>query len=113
MSEKYYCVHCNNSFDEEEGIYKVSWSNSNYIGHGGGFPDISFKCPYCGSEEVEEAKYCPICGEYHIDEGDYCDACIEFYTPRVKEFIEKIAEETNSDDTDVVGLLTAIIENEY
>ena len=54
-------------------------------------------CPYCGSDDFEEARKCEICGEYMlVDElfGDVCEGCIEQYENDIQGCYELSQNET-------------------
>lgn len=37
-------------------------------------------CPYCGSDQIDEADYCEVCGEPFVPEdleGGICKECLE------------------------------------
>lgn len=77
---KWFCEECDEIFDESEIITKTTWSNSNYIGHGGDFPETENYCPYCGSSEIYECDKCELCGEevpktIYIAGKDICEDC--------------------------------------
>ena len=67
---KYYCTDCQSIIDEDELLTRTEdYGEGNYV-------DFAV-CPYCGSDEVDEAKTCELCGEaFNPDElGNFCDEC--------------------------------------
>ena len=71
---KYVCSECGEIFDEDEAktIYERDTGE-------GGYGSVIWSydvCPFCGSEDLEEARECPICGEWHDpDSGELCEDC--------------------------------------
>ena len=67
---KYYCYDCGKIMDEDELLTKtVEYSHGELV-------DEAI-CPYCGSDEVDEAKVCELCGEAMPTDklGECCEDC--------------------------------------
>lgn len=48
-----------------------------------------YACPFCGSDEIEDASCCALCGVFASQEdlaGGLCGACIEELRRKVKNF---------------------------
>lgn len=48
-----------------------------------------YACPFCGSDEIEEASRCALCGEQQPEpelRGGLCPVCIEELRRKVKNF---------------------------
>lgn len=76
------CDRCGETFDETEIVTKRSGYHSDYIGHGGDYWEEEGHCPYCGSEDIDEAKKCDLCGDYgfsddfvYYDDFSVCPDC--------------------------------------
>lgn len=67
----YKCNRCGSLFDEPivrgERHREVDFNDMEYFYH----------CPYCGSENYDEAGMCEKCGEYHSNDGPLCEDCRE------------------------------------
>ena len=79
---KWFCAECDETFEEEEIRTETTWSNSNYIGFGGDYPETESYCPYCGSAEIYECEKCELCGEevprtIYAAGKDMCPECKE------------------------------------
>lgn len=65
------CNHCERVFDDEDmGVYEEPHGEETGV------------CPYCGSEDIEEALRCELCGEAHLPDelhDGWCDDCIAEY----------------------------------
>ena len=93
---KWFCAECDEVFDETEIRTKTTWSNSNYIGHGGDYPETESYCPYCGSSEIYECEKCELCGE-EVPQTDYIagkDVC-----PDCKQKLSEIMDKAVMDIT--------------
>lgn len=63
-----FCTNCEKFFTEEQIVWKE-------IGASLGAPTyFEGKCPYCGAEEITEARECELCGE-PIEKGCLCGEC--------------------------------------
>jgi len=64
----HYCTNCNKEFDEPR-IEKTTYED--YFGVVNEFKNHHSmnleKCPYCGSDEIEEMETCDNCGEYCLE----------------------------------------------
>ena len=77
---KWFCDDCGETFEETEITTKTTWSHSDYIGHGGDFPETESYCPYCGSSEIYECERCELCGSevpktIYVAGKDICKDC--------------------------------------
>ena len=66
----YYCNDCNNMFEESEADSRPTRLEDSRPK--GGFVML---CPYCGSDDLEEASYCERCGEPIPPDEHLCDVC--------------------------------------
>lgn len=51
-------------------------------------------CPFCGSDEIEEASCCALCEEYVFQEelaGGLCGVCVDNLRQKVKVFTLRLA----------------------
>ena len=113
MSEYIVCPSCGEAFHEDEVQVKKTWSYSNCIGYGGGFPDYTYICPKCGAEndpcDWEESRTCELCGEPSGDE-DICEYCKEDFFGQMDEFFTEYAEKHGCDDATVYDLIEAYLD---
>ena len=77
----YYCEHCGEIFDEDDIKYEDESFLVEYWGSMVTCPCYSSHCPYCNSEDIDEASKCDECGEYFnpddLDEDGLCEHCRE------------------------------------
>ena len=84
----YVCNDCNNVFDEDA----LSIVTDNM---GECFGNPSFKsysvCPYCKSDDIQEAEKCELCEEWgHTESYDgehYCNECVEYIKKKFGDLI--------------------------
>lgn len=113
----FYCLDCKEYFDESEMVTKTTWSHSNYIGFGGYFPETESYCPYCGSEDFEEAKAeCDGCKEFVYEtkevNGIYlCPDCYEIVKDILDEAVDKIVGELDMDALEVHALISGFYDD--
>ena len=97
----YHCLDCDEEFDEPE--CEEAWYHSDYIGHGGWYPERTAKCPYCGSEDFEECSdRCEVCGEkvyktISVNYEELCPECYEKLKAIMEETVDKITAELDID----------------
>ena len=68
-----YCTGCEQFFDEDD-----AGEDREQLGEYWGAPAYReyAVCPYCGSDQIEEAHRCKLCGEWIPYSGDdYCEEC--------------------------------------
>lgn len=71
----YYCEDCKKLIDDcelkeiDEGFYTEVWGSSVYNDY------VSEKCPFCGSDKIEEAPRCVKCRQYFVPKNEYDDLC--------------------------------------
>lgn len=104
--EKYVCAECGEIFDEDEAktIYERDTGE-------GGYGNVIWSydlCPFCGSEDLEEARECPICGEYHGGESDVCDTCLEDIETAWKELLTKFPD--GADAGEIARYIAEVLE---
>lgn len=107
---KYYCHDCGRTFDEDEEdiicVAEQTWdSPAEYEG----------RCPYCGSEDYEEAKVCEFCGE-PIDPDtklNFCEDCEEYFTYMFEQMIEHMADEWGCPKDDIQAVFLEFIAEKY
>ena len=70
----YICKSCGEHFDDPDvkkeytGVSSEGYHEYFEVGH----------CPYCGSDDIEEAEKCRICGEWFYSDGkEFCNNCLE------------------------------------
>lgn len=77
----YYCEDCGEIFDEDDIKYEDESFQVEYWGSMVTCPASSAHCPYCNSEDIDEASKCDECGEYFnpddLDEDGLCEDCRE------------------------------------
>lgn len=61
----YRCSDCNNPFDEPK---KTIEHQSGYNLPDGGYNEVYYSCPFCGSNDYEEVVTCCMCNEEHLIE---------------------------------------------
>ena len=65
-----YCNNCSKTFTDEE-AKKIHGTFESDYGVSDLFPTqtpyVKYVCPYCDSEDYEEARECERCGEYCLD----------------------------------------------
>ena len=87
---KYYCEDCGKTFDEDEMVVENSYNLVPFHDELVKEPFNVCKCPYCGSEDIDEALQCAICGEWFkpedIYDDFYCKDCIEKMREKAKKF---------------------------
>lgn len=67
---KYYCNDCNEFFSDEDAASRpTELEDSRPQG------ERVMLCPYCGSEDYDEAAYCERCGEPIPPDEHLCDVC--------------------------------------
>ena len=107
---KWFCEDCGETFEENEIPTKTTWSNSNYIGHGGDFPETESYCPCCGSSEIYECERCELCGSevpktIYVAGKDMCPDCKEQLDQIMKALIMDITgqfQEIDSEDAEEI-----------
>ena len=108
MSDYIICPSCGEAFHEDEVRTKETWSHSDYIGHGGWYPDYSLICPKCGTEsdpsDWEDSRACEVCGEPSGDER-ICNCCKCDFFEQMDEFFEGYTRKNGCDDEVVYDLL--------
>ena len=112
------CDNCGEVFDDTEIVTKTTWSYSNYIGHGGGFPETESFCPNCGSAEIYEATKCDLCGGYdfgddfvYYDNFTICEECADKLHGIAKALIEDaVGEFGEIDSVQAQDLLIAYLQ---
>lgn len=76
----YYCKDCkelieNDELEEaDEGFYTEVWGHNCYNEYS------TVRCPYCGSDDIEEAPRCEHCHDYFVptdDDKDLCEECLD------------------------------------
>lgn len=101
---KWYCNDCQEYFEEEEVVEKVVWEHSDYYGHGGYFPEKSYQCPHCGSEDICECEKCDGCGEEVVEticfghKTHLCDACRKEVETKLEELRDYVQCEFDIND---------------
>ena len=100
-----YCTECEQFFDEEDAITKMEKL--------GEFYNHYSACPYCGSEQIENAHRCLLCGEWMPDGiHDYCEECrnkaLDMYTIMLLELETK---NPGAERKDVLELMNAEFEH--
>ena len=77
----YYCKDCGELFDEDDIVEEDESFPVEYWGSIVTCPCYSSHCPYCNSNDIEEAPKCDKCGEYFspddLDEDGLCEDCRE------------------------------------
>lgn len=72
--KSFFCNHCRKTFTEWDAHHRPArledsadpWTNVT-------------TCPYCGSDEIEEAEICPLCRKPHKKTlTGYCDPCTNY-----------------------------------
>lgn len=108
----WYCENCGEFFDELDIVTETTWSNSNYIGHGGDFPETESYCPYCHSDAIAEAEKCDCCGDAvkktrYVGDVQICDDCYEELRKHMKAIVEDLCGEFEElDSTQVIDLIS-------
>lgn len=114
MSDYIVCPRCGEAFHKDEVSAKVTWSNSNYIGHGGDFPDYTLVCPNCWTAsdpcDWEESKACEMCGEPSGDEW-FCECCKSDFFGEMDKFFTDYTTKHGCYDEAVYDLLEAYIDS--
>lgn len=91
----YKCLNCNSIVNELEVYHETH--GSYYLQ-----PENLYVCPYCGSENVENAVYCNVCDEPTAEsELDY-GCCKECNDNIKKKFAKVISENFNSQELDFI-----------
>lgn len=77
-----------------------------FMGYYGSAPayDSDYVCPYCGSDDLDEAEECECCGEYHrVDEltNGVCDDCLHSHDKDWKFWYESCRKEEYVDKIDL------------
>lgn len=115
---KWYCECCGEFFDEFEIVKKTTWSNSNYIGHGGDFPETEYLCPHCNSDAIAEAEECECCGgsvkrTRYVGDVEICDECYEQLAGHMKAIVEDICGQfPELDSTQAIDLVRNFYEED-
>lgn len=85
------CKDCNCAFDE----FNIVWDTEYETIEGRSFPIFEHACcPYCRSEEIEEAEECECCGEWvpkedmHVDFEGFCNDCVKKTMKKIEKMIE-------------------------
>ena len=116
MTGKYYCEECK---EYVEPIFTETWSHSDYIGHGGWYPEQECTCPICGGQEVFEAvEKCEACGETVYETEDiggieFCPECKEKLKNILSETVDRIVGELDIDALDAKGVISDFYREEY
>ena len=69
-----YCTNCREYFQEED-----AGTDKELLGEYWGAPAYReyATCPWCGSDQIEEAKRCAVCGGWKPDDlKDFCEGCL-------------------------------------
>ena len=105
---KYYCYDCGSLIDEDELLTKTEEYNR------GEFVDYAV-CPYCGSEEVDEAKTCELCGEAFSPDklGDYCEDCEIELNAYFRLSVEALAKDYKLDEERARDILLEFIAEKF
>ena len=61
---RYKCLDCQHDFDEQNLIHEILYDTVEYWGSDVKMPYNIYKCPYCGSEDIEEYN------EYEEEENE-------------------------------------------
>ena len=120
---KWYCQDCGETFDESEIEVDRAYEYSDRIGHGGMYWDDEYRCPHCGSEDIDECEICDLCGEYfppskleYVGSSDFhaCEDCRDNLRRIVKAVVEDTVGEFEGleDSTKAEELLLSYIESE-
>lgn len=86
----YYCDNCDSFFDEPAAEREMM----GYYGSAPAYQDFAV-CPYCKSDDFEEAKVCEICGEPFIEDDLHdrvCSFCLDDMVDIEEEADEVVAD---------------------
>lgn len=92
--EKYYCRDCKCIIDHDNVVWREACTDEDghYID---GFKGEHAVCPYCGSEDIDDAVQCISCGEWHKEEeltAGLCPKCEKDIQDKVNEFFKQFSE---------------------
>ena len=104
---KYYCYDCGSLIDEDElHTRTVEYSHGELV-------DEAI-CPYCGSDEVDEAETCALCGEAMPEKlGECCEDCEIELAAYFRNTVEAIAKDYNIDEERAKDILVEFIAEKY
>lgn len=86
-----YCPDCKNHFEEDELYCEKEYETLDGRTYVTG--EYTY-CPYCGSDDYEEAKECECCGEWigesamHVDFDNICSNCVHEAIKDIQKMIE-------------------------
>lgn len=100
----YKCNKCGEVFDEPE-------SREETLSYDPVYKEYYNVCPYCGSEDFEDATLCSVCGNEYITDGDYCEFCKSEMSERISKLITETEREYNADYKTVKDMFLEIAED--
>lgn len=71
--KKMVCKDCGRVFDDDELRAEKYWNYDLCC-----YNPTEYFCPYCGSDDFDEATECPLCGDYYdaSDDVHVCEGCL-------------------------------------
>ena len=87
MRQYMYCHECGEYFESED----VKKTREYHREIDGNFYELQYRCPYCGSQSIEDVDTCVACDEPEVDlecGGYFCPDCKKAYYSKVDKFIE-------------------------
>lgn len=83
----YKCNSCKEGIKEP--VVEIYREESEYFGRPVYEPITIYKCPHCGSDDIEEVQACEICGsatsDYFKHFCDFCHTNLEYDLEKIKE----------------------------
>lgn len=108
----YFCVQCGEIFSECE----IVCEDPSPIGVSlpEGFYHTAI-CPFCGSEELEEAQECPCCGAAHSpgDRSELCEECKDEIHRGVGNIIAKLSGKSEKSREEIQNIVLEEISDEW
>lgn len=106
----FFCLNCEEYFETPRS--ETTWSYSDYIGHGGGFPETTDSCPLCGSDDIEECRdKCDVCHEtvyetITVGNFELCPECRDKLRDIMDKTLSDVVGELDIDSMDAKQLIS-------